>query len=247
MFKPSTPKIEALAKKQPQIIQQLEGLLAGKTRVYIDWANVYHWAERLNWRIDVERLYRFLKCFDNIDVISIYSGTLEGNQVSEESIRKVTKIGYRVRTKPVKIMKVSIDATSINSQSTDLIKKLIHSCFFRELDINTIENLNKRLKELNAQGKLYLEEKKCNFDVEIGVDMILDKERKLADCFCLWSGDSDFHDPVRDLIKEGKRVILFATARRISTELGKLNKEGLVIFDIAKVRNFICWNKDIKP
>jgi len=48
------------------------------------------------------------------------------------------------------------------------------------------------------------------------------------------------------LLKAGKKVFLFATARRVSRELSELRKEGLVIFDIQKIRNFICWNKEIK-
>ncbi|MFH2018925.1 MAG: NYN domain-containing protein, partial [bacterium] len=87
----------------------------------------------------------------------------------------------------------------------------------------------------------------CNFDVEIGRDMLVDYERNHVDTFVLWSGDSDFADPVEQLLGDNKKVVLFATARKVSTELSNLREKGLVIFDIQKIRNFVCWKKEIQP
>ena len=56
----------------------------------------------------------------------------------------------------------------------------------------------------------------------------------------------DFADPINQLLNDGKKVILFATARKVASELNELRKEGLLIFDIQKIRNFICWKKEIK-
>jgi hypothetical protein len=67
------------------------------------------------------------------------------------------------------------------------------------------------------------------------------------DTFVLWSGDSDFADPIRQLLADGKKVLIFATARRVASELNALQKEGLFIFDIQKIRNFICWFREIEP
>lgn len=98
---------------------------------------------------------------------------------------------------------------------------------------------------MNKKGELYIEDRKCNFDVEIGVDMLLDFERNGTGTYVLWSGDSDFADPVRKLLQAGKKVVLFATARKVSRELSGLREEGLVIFDIQKIRQFICWKKEL--
>ena len=106
-----------------------------------------------------------------------------------------------------------------------------------------IEYLNARLRELNNQGIKYLEDKKCNFDVEIGRDMLLDYSQKKADNFILWSGDSDFADPVSQLLKDGKKVVIYSTARRVSKELAET---GAKIFDIQKIRNQICWPRERK-
>ena len=62
----------------------------------------------------------------------------------------------------------------------------------------------------------------------------------------LWSGDSDFEDSIEKLITAGKKVVLFATARKVSKELSALVNKGLMIFDIQKIRDFICWKKELK-
>ena len=94
------------------------------------------------------------------------------------------------------------------------------------------------------KGEYFIEDMKCNFDVEIGVDMLLDCERNSAETFVLWSGDSDFADPIRKLISTGKKVCLFATAGRISSELNELRESGLKIFDIFELKEFICWPRE---
>ena len=96
--------------------------------------------------------------------------------------------------------------------------------------------------KLNDQGKKYIEVRKCNFDVEIGRDMLLDYERNKIDNYVLWSGDSDFADPVNQLVKDGKKVVIFATSRRISLELAQTQS---LKYDIQKIRNFICFPSEL--
>lgn len=249
MFTASTRKLQELASKRPDVIQQLERLLVGRVRMYIDYANVRSWVGRLGWHIDVERLQQFLRSFENIDIhtVGFYYGTLQGDRHSEAFMARVDRLGYRVRTKPVKIMQISIDASSVSLESPDLLKQFIRASLLRELDIKTISYLNEKLRELNKKGTRSLEERKCNFDVEIGRDMMVDHERKAADCFVLWSGDSDFHDPLKEILSNGKKAVLFATARRVAAELDGLKQSsGLFIFDIAKLRDFICYNRELR-
>jgi uncharacterized LabA/DUF88 family protein len=91
-----------------------------------------------------------------------------------------------------------------------------------------------------------LQDRKCNFDVEIGVNMLIDLERGSVDVFVLWSGDSDFEDPIKQHLGADKKVILFATAGRISKELNNLKDYGLIIFDIRDLKDFICWTRELK-
>jgi hypothetical protein len=136
------------------------------------------------------------------------------------------------------------DVSSISTDSPDILRDFIRKPLLSKFDLKTIEFLNTKLKELNNSGTTYVEDYKCNFDVEIGRDMLLDFANKSAENYILWSGDSDFADPVSDLKADKKKVVIFATARRVSTELAATKAE---IFDIRKIKEFICWKKEITP
>jgi len=245
MFKPKTEKIRKIAEQNPKVIRRLENILSASTRMYIDYANVRPWSNKLGWHIDIRRLKQFLDSFDVIDAISFYNGYLEGDERSEKEIKEIENRKYIVRTKAVKILRFSIDASSISSDSTALLKQFIRRALLRRCEIGTIEYLNERFKEMNKKGEFYIEDRKCNFDVEIGVDMLLDYERNGTENFVLWSGDSDFADPIRKLLEAGKKVVLFATAGRISSELNELKTSGLQVFDIFDIKEFICWKKEL--
>ncbi len=247
MFKPKSERIEQLAAAYPERIKELEHIFDKPTNIYIDFANVRGWMQKLGWHIDIKRLKQLLNSFDTVREVKFYHGTLKGNENSEEAIAEARATGYIVKTKPVKIMRLSIDASSIALNSPDILKNLIRQPLLTKLKIETIEALNNELKLLNQQGILYIEDLKSNFDVEIGRDMLHDYDADGIDNFILWSGDSDFEDPIRQLLTDKKKVMLFATARRVATELNNLRADGLMIFDIQKIREFICYKKEMLP
>ncbi|MEK7185420.1 MAG: NYN domain-containing protein [Patescibacteria group bacterium] len=182
-----------------------------------------------------------------IKKIHFYQGTLVGDKESERNIKDLEDQGYELHTKPVKIMELSIDATSLQSmQSSDLLTDFIRTPLLKTMTLDQIEGLNQHLQNLNQQGIRKLRDKKCNFDVEIGVNMLLDLEHNNADTFVLWSGDSDFANPIQQLLSANKRVALFATAGRISKELNSLRPTGLIIFDIRDLEKFVCWNRELR-
>jgi len=228
------------------VLQQLECIFSKTTRIYIDYANVRPWSKKLGWHVDLKRLKQFLDSFSTIQDVNFYNGYLDGDEGSEAIKKNAEDNKYVLRTKPVKIMNFSVDATSILPDATSLLDQFIKRSLLRNYQVSTIEYLNERFVEMNKNGVRFIEDRKCNFDVEIGVDMLLDCERNRAEVFVLWSGDSDFADSVEKLLDAGKKVVLFATARRISRELGDLRSKGLIVFDIIKIREFICWNKELK-
>jgi uncharacterized LabA/DUF88 family protein len=246
MFKPKTERIKNITQDKPEVIKQLESIFNDKTRVYIDYANVRPWSEKLGWHIELKRLKQFLDSFDTVEAVNFYNGYLAGNERSEKEKSEAEDNKYFLRTKPVKIMKFSIDVSSILADSTILLDQFVRRALLKKYEISTIEYLNERFKSMNKKGEYFIEDMKCNFDVEIGVDMLLDCERNNAQTFILWSGDSDFVDSIEKLISAGKRIILFATVRKVSKELSALADKGLMIFDIQKIRNFICWKKELE-
>jgi uncharacterized LabA/DUF88 family protein len=247
MFNPKTNRIKEIAEYKKEVIVQLEDIFSNKTRVYIDYANVRPWSVKLGWHVEIKRLKQFLDSFDTIDAVNFYNGYLEGDERSEKEKNEAEYNKYFLRTKPVKIMNFSINVSSISPDGTTLISQFIRRALLKKYQISTIEYLNEKFKEMNKGGEYFIEDMKCNFDVEIGVDMLLDCERNNAETFILWSGDSDFTDSIEKLISAGKKVVLFATARKVSKELSALADKGLMIFDIQKIRDFICWKKELEP
>lgn len=246
MFKPKTEKIKQIAEGSQKAIGELEKLFGSSTRIYIDFANVRPWSTKLGWHIDLGRLKQFLDSFDTVEAISFYGGYIEGDEQSAKELREVENLKYIVRTKPVKIMRFSIDASSINSDSTALLKPFIRRALLRKYQVATIEYLNERFADMNRKGEYHIEDRKCNFDVEIGTDILVDSERNNAEVFVLWSGDSDFADTAKKILEAGRKIVVFGTARRVSKELSDLREKGLVIFEIQKIRNFICWKREIQ-
>ncbi len=244
MFNPKNEKIKILAESSKNVIQQLEQFFDNKTNIYIDFANVLGWQKKLNWRIDIKRLKDFLDSFDNIRNIKFYYGTLSGDKHSERIIADAKESGYEIITKPVKIIKISIDTSSIAPNLPIILENFIKKSLLSKLDLETIEFINNKLKGLNEQGIFYLEHRKCNFDVEIGRDMEIDFINNNNENFVLWSGDSDFADVASSISSSGKRLVLFMTSGRVSSELANsLGNKNM--FDIKKIKEFIAFSKDI--
>ncbi len=212
MFNPKTERIGKLAKIFPKVISELEGIFGESANVYIDWQNVIHWQEKLGWHFHLKRIKQFLDSFDAVKLVKIYVGTLDGNQEAEKQIKELGDFGYIVSTKPVKIMPYSIDVSSIPPNSPTLLQPFIKKPLLSVLNIKTIETMNSFFSDLNKQGVLYLKDKKCNFDVEIGRDIFLDLNKGDINNFVLWSGDSDFVDPINAVRKASKEVFIFSTS-----------------------------------
>lgn len=91
--------------------EKIELKLRGKTAVFIDWANVYGWRKSLKKEIDPKKLYKYLKSYKQIESINFYFGT-DNNIKSINFLKTISKIGYKIITKPVKYITIAI----INNQ-----------------------------------------------------------------------------------------------------------------------------------
>jgi uncharacterized LabA/DUF88 family protein len=242
VFNPKTSRLEKLAKEFPNRMIELEKLFGKSTIIYIDYGNIFRWSEKLKWKIDLNRLKQLFDSFSTISYVKIYYGKDSSNSNSVKWIEDVIKLNYYVITKEVKKMSISVDVTGTPLDSPDVLKKFINPELLSNLTIQNIELLNTRLLELNHQGINSIPKSKCNFDVEIALDMIIDAKDNIAENFVLWSGDSDFTAIVNKLRYLNKNIYLFNTARRVSSEL---SQTGIYVYDIQKIKNFICWPKFI--
>src|SRR3989338_6364485 len=109
MFTAKTERIREIAGSKPDVVVQLESIFAGRTRVYMDYANVRPWSEKLGWHVDLKRLKQLLDSFDTIEAVNFYNGYLAGNERSDNEKKEAENCRYVLRTKPVKIMSFSID------------------------------------------------------------------------------------------------------------------------------------------
>ncbi len=243
MFKPHTKKIEQIYKQKSSQVEFLDTkVFIDKTQIYIDWANVFFWQDKLNWHIDARRLRQFLSSFDQIQSCKIYQGYFQNDKNRIAELDEWEKWGYVVRKKPVKEIRIPINATSHELESTDTLEKVCNRALIRELPIKSVKIFNSELRELNAKGLLELTTHKCNFDVEMASDIRLDVvQENDIESIVIWSGDSDFVDTVDSLIQDKKRVSIFSTRGRVSHEL---RHSKAFIYDIKNIKNFICWNKE---
>jgi uncharacterized LabA/DUF88 family protein len=245
MFNPKTEKIKKLSEIFFNRIKELENIFDSPTNIYIDWANIIYWQDKLNWHFDWKRLKQLFDSFENISSIKFYRGVIKGDKKCEKEISELEKYNYDLRKKPVKMISISIDISSIPNNSPSILGNFIKKPLLKKYEIETIEYLNKKFKELNERGIYKIEDKKCNFDVEMSNDMIIDFKENEVKNFVLWSADSDFADSIERLLDKNKKVVLFSTSRRLTNELNDLRKKGLESFEIKKIKDFICWNKEI--
>lgn len=163
--------------------------LRGKTSIFIDWANVYHWKDSLKKEVDLKKLYRYLLTYKEVKEINYYFGT-DFHPASKAQIIQAKKIGYRVVTKPVKYIRTK------------------------------------------AETGEWVSLRKCDFDLEIGLDCF-ERLDKFAS-FIIFSGDGDFATLYERLIKKYKQVIVIYMYGSLGKEVWQM-KRGIFKASILKL------------
>jgi uncharacterized LabA/DUF88 family protein len=80
--------------------------LKGKTAVFIDWANVHGWEESGRFKVNLKKLFKYLKGYEEIKSISLYFGK-DTHPKSRKFLSEAMKTGFEVITKPVKYIRVA--------------------------------------------------------------------------------------------------------------------------------------------
>jgi len=81
--------------------------LKGKTAVFIDWANVHGWAELGHSKVNLKKLFKYLRGYKKIKAINLYFGK-DTHPKSKKFLGEAKKIGFKVITKPVKYINVAV-------------------------------------------------------------------------------------------------------------------------------------------
>jgi len=174
--------------------------------VYLDLTNMFHWQDVLGWKFRVEDVIEQIFTFSNIKEVKVYYG-LNGKdrQNSEAFHKRIKKTGAILRTKPMKFISKDIN----------------DGLFFQRRTITLFDGpIKSKIQELIDELKkseIIIQEPKCNFDVEMAMDMIDDTEKVTA--VLLFSGDSDLLEPLQRLKIKNKKIGIVGVRGKVAGEL----------------------------
>ena len=173
---------------------------------YLDLTNMFHWQDTLKWNFSIYHVIKQLLEINVMKEVRLYYG-LNNRELekSENFHRRLRENGAIVITKLVKWIKKEITKNLFIKPSTlDLFDDSAHS------------KLDELIEYLQKQG-IKIEEPKCNFDVEMALD-ILDAQDKVSGIL-LFSGDSDLKEPLERLKLKKKNIYVFGVRGQVAKEL----------------------------
>lgn len=201
---------------------------------YLDLTNMFHWQKVLRWRFRIEDVINQLLGFQNVKEVKVYYGLNEKDKANSRAFHnRIKKTGAILKTKPMKFIKKNInEALFFQRRTMTLFDGQVKSKIYELID------------ELKKSG-IIIEEPKCNFDVEIAMDMIDDAEKITA--IMLFSGDSDLLKPLERLKIKGKKIGVIGVRGMVAGELHNIKDK---YFDFGKLysgkRNYLD-NKSENP
>ena len=173
---------------------------------YLDLTNMFHWQDVLGWKFRIEDVVGQLFTFQNIKEIKIYYGKNERDLKNSKAFHnRIKKTGAILRTKPMKF----------------ITKEINEGLFFQRRTITLFDSsvrnkIQELIDELQKSG-IIIEELKCNFDVEMTMDMLDDTEKLTA--VMLFSGDSDLKEPLERLKVKNKKIGIVGVRGIVAGEL----------------------------
>jgi len=202
-----------------------------KVHVFIDYANLKSSALYMGKFTDLKVLYDYLSSIPYIDKVSLYYGTDLRDSKSYQFIKWLKDTGYDVVTKDVKYIKINIKELVSTGKNKRLLEKL---------DKDVVKKFLLETEKLNPRID-FLESQKCNFDVEIALDIY--QSLKSCDGIILFSGDGDFEKVVQLARAEGKYVIVVTLRKFLAGELIKSADRYINLKSFEKLNGFLYDSK----
>lgn len=177
--------------------------------VYLDLTNIFHWQDTLRWKFRIEDMIEQLFTFPNIKEIKVYYGKNERDLKNSEAFHnRIKKTGAILRTKSMKFIPKTIQEGMFFQRKTLTL-----------FDGDVKNKISELINELQKSG-ITIEEPKCNFDVEMTMDMLDDVEKMTA--VLLFSGDSDMRAPLERLKVKEKRIGVVGVRGKVAGELHQI-------------------------
>lgn len=183
----------------------------GKIFVFVDFANVRKWAkdfwpednkEFLKREIDIDKLAEIINYVKPLKKYFYYGHFKEYPDLPDSYVQNV-----KYRQSIYRIDKAR--KAGFKSKTKDI----------------------KEIKEFDEDGRFVGKINKCNFDVEMTMDIMQQLDN--YDTVFLWSGDSDFHLLLQYLKSKKKKVIVCCARNFLSDELEK-NSDLIIPADPLK-------------
>jgi len=188
---------------------------------YLDLTNMFHWQDILGWKFRIEDVIKQLFYFPNIKEVKIYYGLNPRDEKNSEAFHnRIKKTGAILKTKTMKFIPKTIEEGMFFQRKTLTL-----------FDGGIKNKIYELIAELQKSG-VVIEEPKCNFDVEITMDMLDDIEKFTA--VLLFSGDSDLKGPLERLKVKGKKIGVVGVRGRVAKELHNITD---VYIDFGKFYN----------
>lgn len=170
----------------------------GRIFSFVDFGNVNYWYEEDIRGYDRRVLDENKKNIVDIEKLSLF--------VNLFSARKMFYYGVDLRKKST----WHINSLAKNNNFDVIAKPIQWVKNYLNIELSGDEiKKNKRIQK--DECGFYLEIPKCNFDVELTIDVL--RLMTYFDTLALFSGDSDFAALLRYLKVHGKKVILFYSGR----------------------------------
>jgi len=169
----------------------------GRIYSYVDFSNVRHWAksfwpidnkERWTKEVDIEKLAGVIELINPLKKFFYYGHYKERPELPWE------------------------DASNIKYRNSIFRIDKAHKAGF----VPRTKGI-KEINDFDENGKFIGRRSKCNFDIEMAMDMLLKIEK--YDTVFLWSGDSDFHYLLKYLQSKKKKIITICARDFASDEL----------------------------
>lgn len=176
---------------------------------YLDLTNMFHWQDVLGWKFRIEDIIKQLFTFQNIKEIKVYYGKNKRDLDNSEAFHnRIKKTGAVLKTKPMKFIPKTIKEGMFFQRKTMTL-----------FDGPIKNKIHELINELHKTG-IIIEEPKCNFDVEMTMDMLDDAEKFSG--ILLFSGDSDMSAPLERLKVENKNIGVVGVRGMTASELGMI-------------------------
>ena len=176
---------------------------------YLDLTNMFHWQDVLGWKFRIEDLIGQLFIFSNIKEIKVYYGLNTKDIKNSEAFHdRIKTTGAILRTKAMKFIPKTIEEGMFFQRKTMTL-----------FDGPVKNKIHELIDELQKSG-IIIEEPKCNFDVEMTMELLDDAEKETA--VMLFSGDSDLRAPLERLKVKGKKIGIVGVRGKVARELHEI-------------------------